>query len=170
MIDSGGSCESMKKLLSDINFEPDYILLTHGHIDHILSLPVFTTTNSKIFIHQADAHFLKDPSYNLSVSLTGQQFIFKSQVFDYKELPKELGIRVIHTPGHTPGSVCFMVQGHLFSGDTLFCGSIGNTIFPGGDYQTEITSVRNLLTLPLDTVVHPGHGCSTTIENEQNTI
>ncbi len=170
MIDCGGTATNISALLSSLDFCPDYVLLTHGHIDHILALSVFAGTDTKIFIHRDDAHFLRDPAYNLSSQLIGRQFVFEDNVFDYESLPKELEIQVLHTPGHTPGSVCLMIGEYLFSGDTLFCGGIGNTAFPGGDYPTEIASIKKLLMLPADTCVYPGHGCATTVANEQNTI
>ena len=82
----------------------------------------------------------------------------------------DLRLRTIHTPGHTPGSTCFLLEGHpvLFSGDTLFPGGVGNTTFAGGDFPTIIQSVdRRLFTLPGDTLVLPGHGLDTTIGTER---
>lgn len=170
MVDCGGTEEGIANLLKVIDFWPDYLLLTHGHIDHILSLPIFFKTGTKVFVHNSDAPYLRNPLYNLSSRLIGRTFKLEESVYDYDNLPKDLGIKVIHTPGHTPGSVCLLVDQHLFSGDTLFCGGIGNTSFPGGNYATEVHSIRKLLTLSHDVKVYPGHGSSTTIGQEQNTI
>ncbi len=82
----------------------------------------------------------------------------------------DLRLRTIHTPGHTPGSTCFLLEGHpvLFSGDTLFPGGVGNTTFEGGDFPTIIQSVDDrLFTLPAETLVLPGHGLDTTIGTER---
>ena len=170
MVDCGGTVEGIRAMLKNFDFWPDHLLLTHGHIDHILALPLFSKTDTKVYIHKNDAHFLSDPNFNLSTRLIGTRFVWDHVFFDYDELPKDLGIDVIHTPGHTPGSVCLAVGEHLFSGDTLFCDGIGNTIFPGGDYDMEIQSIQDLFELPLKTAVYPGHGPSTTIEAEKNTI
>jgi len=170
MVDCGGTEDGMANILKSIDFWPDYLLLSHGHIDHILALPIFLNTRTKIFVHTSDAHYLRNPNYNLSPKLIGRDFKWFESVYDYGDLPKELGVEVIHTPGHTPGSVCFLIDKHLFSGDTLFCGGIGNTSFPGSNYAAEILSVQKLLTLSPDITVYPGHGSSTTIGQEQNTI
>ena len=170
MVDCGGSPEWISNLLQEADFEPDFLLLTHGHIDHILGLPHFAEAKTKVFIHPDDAHFLSEPDFNLSTYLLGTPFVWKQPVNYYCDLPKELGINVISTAGHTAGSVCLEVKDHLFSGDTLFCGGIGNTAFPGGDYATEVRSIQRLLQLFPQMRVHPGHGCSTTIEDEKNTI
>lgn len=79
-----------------------------------------------------------------------------------------ISLQVLHTPGHTPGGICLLNEKHVFVGDTLFQGSIGRTDFPGGDYGTLMRSIRDkLLPLPDDTIVHPGHGASTTIGEEK---
>lgn len=166
MIDCGGTQQGTLQKLSQLAFAPDYILLTHGHIDHILSLPAFVD-KAKIFISQTDSHYLTIPAFNLSEQLIGRKFEFSENVYDYAKLPDELKIEVINTPGHTPGSVCLLADKHLFTGDTLFNGSIGNTGFPGGNYDTEISSVKKLLALPEDIIVYPGHGPTTTIKNEK---
>ena len=111
-----------------------------------------------------------EPRYNLSTRLLGTAFIWDHNFYDYSDLPDELGIKVISTPGHTPGSISLQIDGHLLTGDTLFCGGIGNTAFPGGDYITEVQSIKKLLELSPHLSVHPGHGGSTTIGDEKNTI
>lgn len=168
MIDAGGTPEFIKSLLQKQTFVPDYVLLTHGHIDHILALEMLE--NAKIFIHKDDAHYLVDPNFNLSPRLIGHHFIFNDHVYDYEQLPNELGIDVIHVPGHSPGSVALLINNKLFTGDTLFCNGIGNTSFPGGDLNAELNSVKKLLSLPGDMLVYPGHGPSTTIASEQNSL
>jgi glyoxylase-like metal-dependent hydrolase (beta-lactamase superfamily II) len=81
----------------------------------------------------------------------------------------DLSFEVIHTPGHSPGGICLYGEGHLFSGDTLFAGSVGRTDLPGGDMQQLLSHIRSqLMVLPASTVVHPGHGPETTIAAEQS--
>ncbi len=170
MIDAGGTPALIKELFSKHSFYPDYVLLTHGHIDHILSISELRDTSTKVFIHKADAHYLTDPAYNLSPKLIGYDFITDQHIYHYDDLPKNLGIDVIHVPGHSPGSVALKIHNCLFTGDTLFCNGIGNTMFPGGNLETELNSVKKLFSLPADTVVYPGHGPKTTIAKEQNLI
>lgn len=170
MIDCGGTPSYIKRLLSANSFTPEYVLLTHGHFDHISSLVAVNETGAKVFIHKDDAKYLVDPEYNLSTKLTGDSFIWSNSVYDYDSLPMELGIEVIHVPGHSPGSVALKINNSLFTGDTLFCDGIGNTMFPGGNFETELDSVKKLLALPEDTIVYPGHGPTTTIAKEQNLI
>jgi glyoxylase-like metal-dependent hydrolase (beta-lactamase superfamily II) len=80
----------------------------------------------------------------------------------------EVRLQVLHTPGHSPGGICLLGDGHLFVGDTLFAGSVGRTDLPGGDHDTLIEGIRRqLLVLPEETVVHPGHGPDTTIGREK---
>ncbi len=170
MIDCGGTPIYIKTLLADNLFEPDYVLLTHGHIDHILSLSALNEAKTKVFIHKEDKKYLIDPDYNLSSRLIGSDFVWDASVYDYDSLPDVLGIEVIHTPGHSPGSVALKIDNCLFTGDTLFCNGIGNTAFPGGSLETELNSVKKLLTLSGNTIVYPGHGPATTIAKEQNLI
>ncbi len=167
MIDCGGTPEYTKAFISQYNFTPDYILLTHGHIDHILSLKLFENSASKVFISEGDREYLTSPQMNLSSEISPTPFIYEGDVFGFEDLPKELGIEVISTPGHSPGSVCFLCGDVLFSGDTLFFRNIGNTAFPGGDYMTEVNSIKKLLLLPEHITVYPGHGPSTTIGAEK---
>ncbi len=132
------------------------VLETHGHWDHIQAVPELRDAGYAVGVTAADAAML--PSYD--------EVIDDDAVIDVGRLR----LRTIATPGHTPGSMCFLVEGHpvLFSGDTLFPGGPGNTTFEGGDFPTIIESIdRRLFTLPQDTLVLPGHGANTTIGTER---
>ena len=132
------------------------VLETHGHWDHIQAVPQLRDAGYSVGVTAQDAGML--PSYD--------EVIEDESVIDVGRLR----LHTIHTPGHTPGSMCFRLEGHpvLFSGDTLFPGGPGNTSFEGGDFDTIIESVdRRLFTLPPETIVLPGHGDRTTIGTER---
>ncbi|HEX2040106.1 MAG TPA: MBL fold metallo-hydrolase [Acidimicrobiales bacterium] len=132
------------------------VLETHGHWDHIQAVPAVREAGYEVGVTAEDAAML--PSYD---------FVLEDE--SVIEVGR-LRLRTIHTPGHTPGSMCFLVEGSpvLFSGDTLFPGGPGNTTFPGGDFDTIIRSIDSkLFTLPPDTLVLPGHGADTTIGTER---
>jgi glyoxylase-like metal-dependent hydrolase (beta-lactamase superfamily II) len=132
------------------------VVETHGHWDHIQAVPALRDAGYSVGVTAQDAGML--PSYD--------EVIEDESVIDVGRLR----LHTIHTPGHTPGSMCFRLEGHpiLFSGDTLFPGGPGNTTFEGGDFDTIIGSVdRKLFTLPPETIVLPGHGDRTTIGTER---
>ncbi len=132
------------------------VLETHGHWDHIQAVPQLRDAGYSVGVTAQDAAML--PSYD--------EVIEDDSVVEVGRLR----LHTIHTPGHTPGSMCFRLDGHpiLFSGDTLFPGGPGNTSFEGGDFPTIIESVdRKLFTLPAETIVLPGHGDRTTIGAER---
>jgi glyoxylase-like metal-dependent hydrolase (beta-lactamase superfamily II) len=132
------------------------VVETHGHWDHIQAVPAMRDAGYDVAVTAADAGML--PSYDLlmeddAVIPVGRQ-----------------RLRTILTPGHTPGSMCFRLEGTpvLLSGDTLFPGGPGNTSFPGGDFDTIIRSIEDrLFTLPADTIVLPGHGAATSVGTER---
>jgi len=132
------------------------VLTTHGHFDHIQAVTQMRDAGIDVGIATEDAKML--PAYDFTIP--------DDDVIEVGDLR----LRTIHTPGHTPGSTCFLLDGHpiLFSGDTLFPGGVGNTTFEGADFPTIIQSVdRRLFTLPPGTLVLPGHGLDTTIGTEQ---
>jgi glyoxylase-like metal-dependent hydrolase (beta-lactamase superfamily II) len=133
------------------------VLTTHGHRDHIGAVPAMREAGYPVGVAAADAD-----------RLPGHDFLLED---DTVVEAGELRLRTIHTPGHTPGSTCFVVEGSsvLLSGDTLFPGGPGRTDLPGGDFDTVIRSVRDRLfgSLSDDTVVLPGHGAETTIGAER---
>jgi glyoxylase-like metal-dependent hydrolase (beta-lactamase superfamily II) len=132
------------------------VVETHGHWDHIQAVPQLRDAGYSVGVTAQDAGML--PSYD--------EVIEDESVIDVGRLR----LHTMHTPGHTPGSMCFLLEGHpiLFSGDTLFPGGPGNTTFEGGDFDTIIESVdRKLFTLPPETIVLPGHGDRTTIGTER---
>lgn len=152
------------------------ILLTHAHFDHMGGLEeVREATGAPVYIHPAEQTWLHDPMKNGS----GLWPMFGEMRARPAERELEDGeilnlagmtLTVLHTPGHSPGSCSFLVDGHLFGGDTLFAQSIGRTDLPGGDYATLMRSIQDkILTLPDETVVWPGHGPRTTVGAEKDT-
>ncbi len=150
------------------------ILLTHGHFDHIGAVAELKAkTNARIHIHPGDADMLIDPEKNLSVFASDRAVTAPPAdvlLEDGEQLDAGgLSFKVIHTPGHSPGSVCFLHEDGLFSGDTLFFMSIGRSDLPGGDEALLIRSIRNkLFTLPADYTVYPGHHRGTQLHFERD--
>ena len=149
------------------------ILLTHGHFDHIASVGELKTLypEAKIHIHELDADKLTEAEKNLSTWQGREITAPAAEVLladgDSIALGAE-SLRVIHTPGHTAGSVCYYVEGRLFSGDTLFSMSVGRWDFPGGDGKALIANINEkLMILPDQTQVFPGHGPATSIGAER---
>jgi glyoxylase-like metal-dependent hydrolase (beta-lactamase superfamily II) len=159
-------------IISQHGLIPQYILNTHGHIDHIAgNSQLKKATRAELLIHSSDARMLLSGASNGSL-LFGQELVSPPAdklLEDWQAI--ELGnllIRVIHTPGHTPGCICLYVDKTLFSGDTLFAGSVGRTDLPGGSEEQIIQSIKQkLMILPEDTLVRPGHGPRTTIGREK---
>lgn len=149
------------------------ILLTHGHFDHTMGIEGFLKEYKvPVYMHKDDEPMLSDPEMNPSFAYISDYKIPDIEYIKDGQVLKLAGydFEVFHTPGHTPGGCCFYVrsEGVLFSGDTLFSGSVGRTDFPGGSMSDLIHSIQEkLLPLPDDTFVYPGHMDDTTIEQER---
>lgn len=149
-----------------------YILLTHGHIDHICCADELREkTGARVLIHEADVEALVNPMKNGS-AIFGASKGYKAAdgcLSDGESI--EIGgleLQIIHTPGHCPGCICIKAEHHIFTGDTLFKLSIGRTDLEGGNYSEIIDSIKTkLMILDDETVVHPGHGDSSTIGYER---
>ena len=161
--------------VSTLGFLPrvQAILLTHGHADHFLSLRDWKEkTGAPVLIGKADAYALGNPDANCATLLGLGDFRQPEpdgMLSDGDEIA--LGsesLSVISTPGHSCGSVCYYAKGHLFSGDTIFAdGGVGRSDLFGGDEAVLYSSIGELLTLPSETVVYPGHGPRTTIGEQK---
>jgi hydroxyacylglutathione hydrolase len=175
VIDPAAEDEALLRFLETNASSVERILLTHGHFDHIGGISGLRARwKSDVCIHPLDADMLTRPSENLSPFL-GMQFKTRAAdilIDDGMEIEVgTLNVRVLHTPGHTQGSVCFAGDGFVLSGDTLFRLSVGRADFPGSSMERLLHSVRNRL-VPLGDVIRvfPGHGEETTIgyEREHN--
>jgi hydroxyacylglutathione hydrolase len=172
IIDTGGDSNKILDVITREQLIVEYIFLTHGHSDHIAALKeVKNATDAKIAIHEEDAPMLLSPQGNLSIFM-GAGFIQPSADIELQGNEEfhvgNLTLKIIHTPGHTPGGICIKVNNMVFTGDTLFAGSIGRTDFPGGSYGELISSIKEkLLPLGYDISVLPGHGESSTIGAEK---
>ena len=174
VIDPGDDAPIILNAIKQNNLDIKYILLTHGHVDHLAHLSILKKeTDGQFLMHQQDAFLLK--------GLFAQALMFGLPnpgnpkpdrfVTDGEEIVLgELKIKVLHTPGHSPGSITFHVEDKLFVGDLIFSGSIGRTDLPKGNYQTLIDSVQTkIFTLPDATEIYPGHGPETTVGEEKAT-
>lgn len=184
IIDPGGDADEILKFIKKHKLQPRYLINTHGHGDHIGANKELKAhfPDIKICIHEEDKEALTNPFKNLS-ALGG----FQSKDYILKSPPADMTLRegdritlgqikleVLHTPGHTPGGICLLSRSGdsqpdvLFSGDSLFQGSIGRTDFPGGNHSALVESLRGkVLTLKEDTIVYPGHGPTTTVGHEK---
>ncbi len=184
IIDPGGDSDKIIKFIEENRLRPRYLINTHGHGDHIGANKELKARfpEIKICIHEEDKECLTNPFKNLSAlgGFQSKDYILKSPPADttLKEGDEitmgRIKLEVLHTPGHTPGGICLLSRSEnnqpdvLFSGDSLFQGSIGRTDFPGGNHQALIKSLKEkVLTLKEDTVVYPGHGPVTTIGYEK---
>ncbi len=174
VIDPADRVDVIARKTMDESLTLKSILLTHGHGDHILAVNELKKEfGVKVYAAKAEEALLLNPAQNLSQALFGVSVVVQPDVLleDGQEF-EEAGIRLrmLHTPGHTPGGCCYYQPEErvLFSGDTLFCGSIGRTDFPGGSLSELICSVKEkLLVLPEDVRVYPGHEEMTTIGHEK---
>jgi hydroxyacylglutathione hydrolase len=172
VIDPGGNADSIKQAIEDANLEIELIVLTHGHSDHIAALyDIQDRTGAAVAIHALDADFLEGRG-----SVSSQFGISYRTPHPPDRLLREgdivnagrLSFTVLHTPGHTPGSICLLSGDKVFTGDTLFHRGIGTTLMPGSSRPQLIESIRTrLMTLPDETTVYPGHGRQTTIGAER---
>jgi len=171
VIDPGGNVEDIKEIIDNYNLKVKYILITHGHFDHTGGLKKLKElTGGLICIHKEDEFLLKDGvAHGMMFGIyidnppPADKFIAHGEYLEFGQYK----IKVIHTPGHSPGSVSYHIEDKVFTGDILFADSIGRTDLPGGDYELLINTVKmQLFNLPDVTSVYPGHGPSTTIGEE----
>ena len=161
IIDAGYHPETILRFLNDHDLTADAILLTHGHFDHVGAVrELAVELECPVYLHEKEL--------SMPPMMTAGPLYYTHTYGEGDRLQLAgISFRVLHTPGHTPGSVCLIAANHLFSGDTLFAGSCGRTDFPGGDWETICKSLQRLRTLPEDYTVYPGHGESTTLASEK---
>lgn len=173
IVDPADRADKIAQKVSDMGGKPVGILLTHGHFDHILAVEaVRDQYKIPVYACRGEAQMLKEPSMNMSSYYGGGCSIKPDVLLDDFQVFEAAGfsVQMIHTPGHTPGSCCYYLKDEdvLFSGDTLFYGSVGRTDFPGGSTAQIVRSLHKLIdSLPEDTEVYPGHDASTTIGYEK---
>jgi len=171
IIDPADEAQLILKNVKELGLDIKSIILTHGHLDHIGALKEVTeATGAEVAIHSDDVNLLQDHSLGNLFGLSypppppPDRLLKDGDSLDVGDLH----FSVLHTPGHTPGGICLLGHGVVFSGDALFNYGIGRTDFPGGSYSQLMESIRNkLMVLPDDTVIYPGHGPDSTIGAER---
>lgn len=168
VIDPGADYEKIATFLKKERLSPKFIVNTHGHIDHIGANHRF---NLPILIHRQDADFLSNPQLNLSASFGGgyrsPQAVRLLEEGDSIEVG-DMELKVIHTPGHTPGGISLKYDDLIFTGDTLFKGGLGRTDFAYGSEDQLLSSIKAKLLAHDDaTIIYPGHGPPSTIGKER---
>lgn len=172
VIDPGGGEGRIMNRIEELNLCIPYIICTHGHIDHILAVSmVKEKTGAQLMIHAADKDMLTDSIENLSTHMGSPYKTYPAdRLLNHHDSVAFSGLsfEVRHTPGHTPGGISLYFPGHIFSGDTLFDGSIGRYDLPGSSQEKLLVSIKmQILSLDDWVIVHPGHGEETTVGRER---
>ena len=165
VIDPGDEAERIQETLRQLGGQVKYILLTHGHYDHTTAVPDLKKAlpQAQVYIHQADANGAGSALFPLAGQVEDLKSYDEGDVLPLGSLE----IQVMHTPGHSPGSVTLKVGDVLFTGDTLFCGSCGRTDLRGGSYAQIMQSLKRLGELEGNYHVCPGHDVTSTLERER---
>ncbi|MDD5044771.1 MAG: MBL fold metallo-hydrolase [Candidatus Omnitrophica bacterium] len=173
IIDPGADVKKINAVLEELNLKPEIVINTHGHFDHIGADGEFGVP---VYIHKKDASCLSDSNKNFSAWM-GHPLKVKAQEIKFLEDNEdisvgEISLQVLHTPGHTPGGISLALKGHepkvIFTGDTLFRGSIGRTDMPEASEKVLLDSIRNkILKFTDDTIIYPGHGPESSIGTER---
>jgi hydroxyacylglutathione hydrolase len=172
VIDPGAEAEKIIHLIHQKDLKPIMIINTHGHVDHVgANKDLIDEYSVPLLIHSADSPMLdKVEQMELSFFLGAKdspppdKFLVEGEKVEIGSVQ----LKIIHTPGHSPGSVSLLGDGLLFSGDTLFWGGVGRTDLPGGSWNELVRSIKEkILTLPEETLVLPGHGPKTTVGQEK---
>ena len=165
VIDPGDEAGRILQVIKDDGVDVKYILLTHGHYDHTTAVPELhqALPQAEIYIHKADANGAGSRLFPLAGQIPDLKFYDEGDALTLGELT----IQVLHTPGHSKGSVTLKVGDVLFCGDTLFAGSCGRTDLAGGSYDEIMASLKKLVELPGDYHVCPGHDVTSTLERER---
>jgi len=174
IVDPGGDEELLLAEIEKLGLTVEYLIATHGHPDHVCgNRKLQEATGAKIIMHTADVDFFDKPEVKEYFSMLGLEASPPVDILVNAGDDIHIGniaLKVIHTPGHTPGGICLYCAPNIITGDTLFVGGLGRTDFPGGSHEDLLESIRtHLLTLPAETVVWPGHGYGgsrSTIGNE----
>lgn len=169
VIDAGNRADDIFEQAVSAGMRVKYIILTHGHFDHMTYLDELQRkTNAKVVVHKADAECFQNASANVS-DLFGIPRTFRAPDVLVEEgsvlQVGDLQLKVLHTPGHTPGCICLQCDNMLFTGDTLFDGDFGRTDLPGGDSRVLRQSLERLFRLNGDIMVYPGHDSSNRLQN-----
>ncbi len=174
VIDAGGSVDKVLARITKLGLKIKYLIDTHGHFDHVGGNRAFLeATGARLLIHKNDVFLLSNAveagrSFGVVVENSPEpdDFLADGMVIEFGQQ----SLQVMHTPGHSPGGCCFYSRdaNAVFTGDTLFNGSVGRTDFPGGSMEALLKSIRDrLMALPEDAKVYPGHGPSSTIAIER---
>ena len=165
IIDPGDEAGRILQVIEDDGVDVKYILLTHGHYDHTTAVPQLhkALPQAEIYIHRADANGAGSQLFPLAGQIPGLKFYDEGDTLALGDM----SIQVLHTPGHSKGSVTLKVGDVLFCGDTLFAGSCGRTDLAGGSYAEIMASLKKLGQLPGDYHVCPGHDVTSTLERER---
>lgn len=167
VVDPGGDVDDIIKAIDVIGAKVKYILLTHGHIDHTSGVEELKAiTKAMVCMSKEDDDLITQGQHLFGPLIEGgaDKLLKQGDIIKVSDLE----FTCIETPGHTPGGMCYLIDNCVFTGDTLFAGSIGRTDFEGGDFNTIIDSIKSkLLCLSGDTIVYPGHGSYSTINNEK---
>jgi hydroxyacylglutathione hydrolase len=172
VIDPGAEGERIIDFIEGKGYRPSYIINTHGHIDHIrANADIKERYNIPILIHEKDAAIISSPQdAELEEMIGGRPSPPADRTLSEKETIAigSLKLKVIHTPGHTPGGISLLFDDGVFTGDTLFSGGVGRTDLPGGSFDDLLRSIKEkLFSLPDRLIIYPGHGPSSTIGEEK---